>query len=246
MTLESRSPDVSAILTAHREGLLAAPSARSALAAIAHAEKQGISCELVVVLDRADDLTRSVLGELVGDAGRILEASEGDPGLARNLGVAASHGLHASFLDGDDLWSGNWLSEAHSQSTRRPDAIFHSACNLTFGEKRLFFWHNDSECALCDNKYLIWYNYWDSLCFARRELLLRYPYKANDLELGFGHEDWHWNAVTLADGIAHKPVPGTMHFKRARQGSQMSKVDSISGFRWPVSTKRGFSAVEES
>jgi len=26
---------------------------------------------------------------------------------------------------------------------------------------------------------------------------------------GFGFEDWHFNCVTLADGIEHRPVPGT-------------------------------------
>jgi hypothetical protein len=64
------------------------------------------------------------------------------------------------------------------------------------------------------------------MSFARNELYRRYPFKANDLQLGFGHEDWHWSALTLAAGIPHKPVPGTMHFKRARGGSQMSRVDA--------------------
>lgn len=235
MTLEAVQPDVSVILTAHREGLLAGPSVQSALAAMTFAQDRGVSCELVVVLDRADALTTAVLCEAVEGLGRVIKTNEGDPGQARNRGVDAAQGVHASFLDGDDLWSENWLYEAFVCAKERPDAIFHSACNLVFGEKRLLFWHADSESPSCDLGYMDWINFWDALCFLRTDLLRRFPNRANDLELGFGHEDWYWNVKTLAAGIPHKPVPGTMHFKRARLGSQMSKVDQIKGFRWPVS-----------
>jgi hypothetical protein len=31
--------------------------------------------------------------------------------------------------------------------------------------------------------------------------------------------------VTLAAGIAHRPVPGTVHFKRRRENSQMAMCE---------------------
>ena len=62
------------------------------------------------------------------------------------------------------------------------------------------------------------------MAFAKTSIYRRYPFKKNDLQIGFGHEDWHWNSVTLAAGHAHKPVPETVHFKRRRQGSQSAKV----------------------
>ena len=103
-----------------------------------------------------------------------------------------------------------------------------------FGNTRQFWWHADSETSLCDKGYLDWMNYWDAMSFARTEIYRRYPFRKNDLSIGFGHEDWHWNAWTLGDGVPHKPVPWTMHFKRARSGSQMHKVESMGGFRWPL------------
>lgn len=226
--------DVSVVLTAHREGVIAAQSARSALEAIAEAETQNIRCEIVVVLDRADATTSAILRAALDGRARFLETDEGDPGLARNRGIAAARGQTAAFLDADDLWSANWLAAAFRFNTARPDAIAHSACNMVFGRQRLLWWHTDSETALHDANYLDWTNYLDALTLARTDLYRAIPFKANDLRLGFGHEDWHWNIVTLRKGHAHKPVPGTMHFKRSRHGSQMSAVDRVGGVTWPI------------
>lgn len=227
-------PHISAILTAHREGLLVGPAAHSALAAIGRAEAAGLKCETIAVLDRADGVTRDVLHAILGDRARYIFTDEGDPGQARNRATELARGRFSTFLDGDDLWSENWLVAAYAQAVQRPDSIHHSACNLVFGDKRLLFWHLDSEAELCDISYLDWLNYWDAMSFAETELFRNFPFKANDIKAGYGHEDWHWNALTISEGIAHKPVPGTMHFKRARAGSQMGKVESVGGFRWPL------------
>ncbi|MGQ3670840.1 glycosyltransferase family 2 protein [Xanthobacter sp. TB0136] len=226
-------PDISIILTAHREGLLAGVTGRSAQAAIQQAAHKGLQCEVLVVLDRADDLTRQVLEQVFGTSAQYVVSDTGDPGQARNHGITQANGTCATFLDGDDLWSENWLVAAWEMCTQRPDAVLHSACNLVFGHRRMLFWHADSETSLCEPPYMNWLNYWDAMSFARTALYRTHPFKANDLGRGFGHEDWHWNAVTLAHGIAHKPVSGTVHFKRCRSGSQMSLVDAAHGIRWP-------------
>ena len=68
-------------------------------------------------------------------------------------------------------------------------------------------------------------NYWDALCLAPRAVFIDHPFRQNNIKAGYGHEDWHWNNLTLAAGIAHRPVPGTVHFKRRRDGSQMEICD---------------------
>lgn len=225
--------DITVVITAHREGLIAAQSARSAELAVAAAAERGLRAEIVVVLDRADKLTAGILLAALGERARFIATDEGDPGGSRNRGVAVALGRTVAFLDADDLWSRNWLVSGHALVEARPDAVFHSACNLVFGRKRLVWWHTDSESALFDPGYLGWTNCWDALTVARTEIHRRFPFRPNDLRLGFGHEDWHWNAVTLRAGIPHKPVPGTMHFKRARSGSQMESVDRVGGVPWP-------------
>lgn len=226
--------DISVVLTAHREGVLSGVTARSARDAIAHAAAAGLTCEVVLVLDRASQATAAVLESAFGSLPlQVLRTDEGDPGQARNQGILAACGSFACFLDGDDLWSTNWLIEAHRLVTSRPDCVAHSACNMVFGNEKNLWWHIDSEGALFDADYLTWGNYWDAMSFARTELYRAFPFRKNDLKLGFGHEDWYWNVVTLEAGHAHKPVPGTMHFKRRRTGSQMALVDQAGALRWP-------------
>lgn len=231
-------PDITVVLTAHREGVLAGPTARSACAAIEHARSsRGLSIEVIVVLDRPTRDTRQVLehglSRLQEVPVRVLEVETGDPGQSRNIGIAEAAGSCSTFLDGDDLWSQNWLSAAWDLIEARPDAVAQSMCNVVFGEYTALWWHVDSESGLFDPDYLGWANYWDAMSFARTDIYRRFPFKANDLKLGFGHEDWHWSVVTYQAGIAHKPVPGTIHFKRRRSGSQMSLVESAGGVVWP-------------
>jgi len=230
----TNQPDVTAILTGHSEGLMAGPAARSLLEAVKHAGDIGISCEIIAVLDRADALTKGVVRKAFGDNATYIESSAGDPAGARNAGIGAAKGRYACFLDADDLWSENWITESYTAAEERPDAVFHSACNIIFGGNHFIFWHIDSESPHCDPDYLDFRNYWDALCFAKLEIFRRFPFRLNDLASGFGHEDWLWNAVTVDAGIPHKPVPGTIHFKRARPGSQMEKVDELGGVRFPV------------
>jgi len=226
--------DVSVVLTAHREGVLAGATARSARDAIAHAAASGLTSEVVLVLDRASQVTAAVLEGAFRDLPlQVIRTDEGDPGQARNHGILSARGTFASFLDGDDLWSENWLTEAHGFVTSRSNCVAHSACNMVFGNEKNIWWHIDSEGAFFDPDYLSWANYWDAMSFASTELYRAFPFRKNDLKLGFGHEDWYWNAATLDAGHPHKPVPGTMHFKRRRTGSQMALVDQMGALRWP-------------
>lgn len=228
--------DISVVLTAHREGVLAGVTANSARRTMTRVKADlGLDCQLILVLDRANDATRVVLESALADfQPLVLHTDVGDPGQARNAGIAAATGVCATFLDGDDLWSENWLTEAWKLVESRPDCIAQSACNLIFGNQRNLWWHLDSEDPSFDPSYLDWGNYWDAMTFARTEIYRRFPFRANDLKLGFGHEDWHWNAWTLAEGVPHKPVPETMHFKRRRAGSQMALVEQSGSVRWPL------------
>lgn len=226
--------DVSVIMTAHNEGLLAGPAVHSAQAALKAADGAGVSCEVIVVLDRADALTGEVVRAAFGERARFLETDEGDPGQARNQGIGIASGRFATFLDGDDLWSENWLTACYSCARVRPDAIWHCACIHRFGGDRHLYWHIDSETGLFDPDYLDWSNYWDAMSFALTDTYRAFPFRKNALAEGFGHEDWHWNRWTIASGRPHKPVPETIHFKRARQNSQMSRVEQAHGVAWPL------------
>lgn len=233
---EKTTPDISVVLTAHREGVLAGATANCARRAIARvSDDLGLSCEVILVLDRANEVTSTVLENAFdGQALTVVRTDEGDPGQSRNAGIRVARAPVVSFLDGDDLWSENWLTEGWNLIERRPDCIGHSACNMVFGNERNLWWHIDSEGPLFNSEYLSWANYWDAMTIARTEIYRRFPFRKNDLKLGFGHEDWHWNAWTVAEGVPHKPVSETMHFKRRRSGSQMAVVEQSGSLRWPL------------
>ena len=220
------NPDITAIITGHREGLLAGPSLHSFWASVQHARAAGLSVETIAVLDRADALTRAVFTEQPHRELTVLECDGGDPALSRGMGVAHATGDHIALLDADDLWPENWLLAAHRFVTASPrPVIAHSEMNIVFGTFRAVWWHADSEAPGFDLDFQRFGNYWDALCLARRDVFEAHPFRPNDIKGGYGHEDWHWNNVTLAAGIAHRPVPGTVHFKRRRENSQMAMCE---------------------
>jgi hypothetical protein len=226
--------DISVALTCHREGLLAGMSVKSAIRCIHEASRIGLKCELLLILDRSDALTKETVQEALGSSTAvILETSFGDPALSRNQAAQTCQGMYLSYLDADDLWSYNWLTSSWLRLQKEPAIIAHSQCNVVFGDRNDVWWHVDSESPDFDPDYLVWSNYWDALSFAKADTYRTFPFRPNDLEKGFGHEDWLWNHHTLMAGLSHRPVDNTIHFKRARIGSQMSKINDHGNLTWP-------------
>jgi glycosyltransferase involved in cell wall biosynthesis len=245
--MKDRPVDISAIMTCHHEGTLTGPSLRSFEEAIESARAAGSTVESIIVLDNPDEGTLHQFDGAERRGHRVVLGDCGDPGGTRNLGVASANGEWVAFLDGDDLWSYNWLSAAHAFG-KKADApvIAHCEIQVLFGMQQGIIIHADSEGPDFNSQALRAANYWDALCFAPRHVLLTHPYRKNDVRSGFGHEDWHWNCVTLADGIAHRPVPDTVHFKRRRARSQLSLCadndvviwpNPVSSFEWTMAVK---------
>ena len=90
--------DLTLIVTLHAEGLLAHPTFRSVARAVSCAERDGLSVELLLVLDAADEPTIAVVERALADGGtfstlrrvRRLDVSVRDLGLARTAGVGDS------------------------------------------------------------------------------------------------------------------------------------------------------------
>jgi glycosyltransferase involved in cell wall biosynthesis len=231
--------EVSAIMTAHREGVLSGPSISSFCEAIDHARDQGITVEPIVVLDRPDTLTRTMFADADRWGAKVVLTDFGDPGLARNHGISLASGRYATFLDADDLWSFNWLVAAHRFCTEmgRP-VIAHSQLSIMFGRERLFWLHVDSDHPDFELDYLQIGNYWEALSFAPREIYAEFPFHKNELASGYGHEDWHWNCTTLLKGFPHKPVPDTVHMIRRRHGTQSARAYNSDVVPWPTELVR--------
>jgi glycosyltransferase involved in cell wall biosynthesis len=213
---------VSAIVNCSYEGLILKPALASALLSI---EASGFAqdCELIVVADCANKTTLAVLESYRERLSAVLRTDHGDLGMARNAGAAAARGELVLFLDGDDLWSRNWVGAAWDAHRESPEqTILHPQLVMRFGgcEPEILV-QPDWRDPYFDPRGLVARNHWISLCGVRRDLLIEIPYSRADALRGFGFEDWSWYAETVARGLRHAIVPDTVHFIRQKRTHSM-------------------------
>ena len=220
-----RKPLISAVLTTHREGLILGPTLKSIARSIALAERNRQPVELLVSLDRADALTRDVVMDFAERMEtKIFENDFGDLSLSRNRCIENASGEFVAILDGDDLISNNWLSDAATNAGRDTRlTIWHPEVNVVFGEHNHMFRHIDTEDDEFDPLMLIATNPWTALSFARKACFEALPYTPIQLASGIGFEDWAWNREAVAAGYLHKVVKGTGHAIR-RKAISLAKL----------------------
>ncbi len=211
--------ELTAIISAHDEGVLAGPSISSFLEACDVAERQGIEIERIAVLDRPDHVTREMFARNGQHFSRDVAVEFGDPGRARNFAVQVAGGEFIAFLDGADIWSFNWLTEALSLCRTAPEKfIVHPEFTAVFDQTLALHCNPDGSEEGFDDEGLRLVNYWDSPCLAHRSVYERCPYPDQDIEGGFGFEDWRWAKETLEAGFVHRVAKNTIYFKRRRAG----------------------------
>lgn len=214
--------DITAILTAHSETVLAGPSMQSADAAIAAAEAAGFTVERLIGLDNATDACRAFFEQDAFAAWRRVEMAFKDQGKARNALAREAAGRWIAFLDADDLWSENWLAEAarHLAEAGEAKVIVHPELNWIFEKQASILAKTPQDDPLMLPHYLYFANYYDALAMAPRAAHVDHPYADRDLGAGFALEDLQWNIETMAAGWRHVVATDTIIFKRRREMSQ--------------------------
>lgn len=230
-------PDVTVILNVHREGLASINSMKSMIDASTHAIGDGLAVECLIVADRSDRDTLDATTLMTDVGATLLEADYGDLSGARNLGVKHSRGRFLAFLDGDDLWSRNWVSEAYKEAHKNPlETVFHPEANLFFGQNFSPSWlvHEDDTTYESNWITLAMRNHWTSLSFANKQIYESVPYKPNCIEKRLGYEDWSWNADVISRGCRHKTVKGTVHFVRVSAISMARRARAARSLMTPT------------
>lgn len=221
--------DITAIVTAHAETLLAGPTMRSADAAIARAEAAGLKVERLIGLDAPTPECRAFFEGGLLDHWRRIEMDHRDQGLARNTLAEAASGRWLAFLDADDLWSENWLKIAaetiHKEEENGVNAITHPEVNWVFDGADNIMAKVGQDDILFNPHLTPFRNYYDALAFAPRAAHLAHPYAKRDIARGFAFEDMQWNIETMAAGWRHVVAPGTIIFKRRRPDSQTRQAN---------------------
>lgn len=219
----SQTPNITAIVNAHREGIAARASLASLQKAIKKAQGHGILVEALAILDHADPPTYEVF-ESNREWLSVLSVEHGDLGKSRNSGVQAAGGKWVAFLDADDLWGANWLSAAFFAGESDPrEVVWHPALNVFFDQYPRIFRHVDMEDSSFDPAALVLTNCWTALSFARRSLFIECPYGPTDMAEQIGFEDWTWNLETIDRGVLHKTVPDTGHIIHSKSDSLVKR-----------------------
>ncbi len=226
--------DVSIVIPGHSEGILAHRTLLAARAAADVAIAAGLSVEIIGILDRATEETKQVYEQHCSWCEYV---DYGDLGLTRNHGTAIANGKCIAFCDGDDLFGLTWVLDAFRKSETLGDVVLHPQLNVFFGELPEVFIreHIGTDDPVYSPDWMVQYNIWSALCFARRSLLLKFPYIRR--QHGCGYEDWQFNLDTLSHGIQHLVVPNTVHWIRIKDADQ-SLCRSLQATRTVVGPNR--------
>jgi hypothetical protein len=213
---------ITLVITAHREGAAIEPSLRCAARCVQRARESGLDVEVILTLDRADSETREHVHRLAAPDWTIVSIDVGDVAIARNHATSLALGRWIAFLDADDLFDSDWLCAAYAAASAESRlTVWHPQINLYFQNNPRLWQQADMDDPAVKIDGLICSDYWTSLCFAPRSLLLAVPYSPNDFERGIGYEDWAWIRDVIAHGAHHKVVPGTVHFIRVKNSNSV-------------------------
>jgi len=232
--------EISIAILFHKEAHLALRSLASLKRMTDQLESHGISFEVVASLDRPDQRTKEIV-LTSNQITKVFEVDLGDPGLCRNHLVGVSKGKYIAFLDGDDLWSRDWLRKAYvSASAGSLHTIWHPAYCYYFFEKdfdvhsysefvhpsALSHFTKHPESSSLEDGLLLVDNVWSAHSFGSRNAYERIPFRADAKALGKGIEDWSFNIESLSEGISHSVVDGTVHMIRIKEQNSQNAANS--------------------
>ena len=208
--------NVSCVVNAHKEGNLIYATLQTVKRTCEYALECGLTIELHVVLDSPDTCTANIVQREVSDIATIHNVEYGELAQSRNYAARKCAGEYITFIDGDDLWCQSWVVDCFLAAKKLPrKSILHPEFNLYFGTRaNHVFQHVDMDSPQFDFNLLTKINFWTALSFAHKKTYTDYPYVMNDIDNGFGFEDWAWNYRTAKNGFKHKVVPGTAHYIR--------------------------------
>lgn len=229
----SYSIDVSIIVTLHSEGILAYKTLRNIEESIDRAKANNISCEVLLGLDNADELTIKIAHNFKEKSSNkhcsIFESNYKDSGLNRNNLIDKSKGKYIVIHDGDDFFTQNFIIEAFKKSQKTTyDAVFVPQILVNFEAQHYMTKYIPSNSAEVSKSFFFETNYYTSQYFIPRGLLEELCYESSSD--GYGYEDWWLTTMLLSRGVEFIPVKNTaFYYRRKKAGSLLSQenLDSV-------------------
>jgi glycosyltransferase involved in cell wall biosynthesis len=230
--------DVSVVMGVHKEFLYILTALESVGKAVLQAQRKHIATEVILVLDRSDELTISRVMEWVDTqlfGVEAIRADNGNAGATRNQGIAAARGKYVWTADSDDLVSENSLCKLYEDAEAWNDfsTIFMLEYLICFGDSNYVtkYVHSD---ILLSSDFASLHPY-TSRIFARRELLLEHPYGDYGPGKPFTFEDWDLVLRLRLAGCNFRVAENTALYYRVRAQSVSARVSSGSSDILPPS-----------
>ena len=214
---------VTCVITLHREGLLAHTTLCSIAQARVFAESEGLSVNMVIILDNRDAFTENIVRRhpAVRPGDQIEIVHYGEPGLSRNHAIARATGEYIIIMDGDDYYSENFIASMAKEAAKDNDSAVYPEYLFSFGERHSYT-RLGGPPDPAENSYALFSEcHYCSRVAAHGSVFKRVAYAA--CGQGFGFEDWHWSCEARAAGIRQLIAPGVVLFYRCRSGSLVTR-----------------------
>jgi len=209
----------SIILSIHCEGSILLPTLRSLSRAAAFASER--TFELVAVLDKSDELTRSVIKDYDFSEFRlvkILEADFGSAGLTRNHGVEHATGEFIFFSDADDLVSYNYFDrtiDEYEKDTDKNNVYCHEYL-VEFGDSNSIVKYHASP-VVSALMFFKWFPFTSRMA-AYKDTFIKIPSSSISTSNFCAFEDYHHATKLIAAGYTFRVVSDIVLFYRRING----------------------------
>lgn len=225
MTGTRQVADISVIVLAADEGTQLHGCMASVRRAVAQAQSDGWSSEIVIVASGRAARTAAWLDEFAEPQWRVVRRVDARLGTALRAGHSASRGRFMSVITADSMWSKNWLSMAMGAAARGRPAVWRHEAVVNFGDSYYsphgyaFALQGELDANVSPLE-MLGANPYAASFLADRSVADNVAFPVEDHDRGWGFADWWW-ACRLADaGYRQAIVPGTFLYRQVDQSNR--------------------------
>ena len=211
----TKTPDLSIIVTAHHEGIVAHKTMLAIEKAVNRLE-QKYTYEIIITIDNGDEATLNYFKNYKNLPVKVLLWSYKDVAQSRNSAIKEATGKYISLIDADDLMSEGWLVKSLDFLNKKPYGkyVAHAQYTIEFEDfnsivKKYGATNLDQDVLLS-----AFSARWNSVFIAPSKLLKETLFPSNSP--GYGFEDWHVLCSFLEKEIINELIPETVIFVRRK------------------------------